>query len=64
MVVPSAPRIEPTPPPADDFVPSRDGVLALIRNELQALQSQLIPESSPLPVPSVAGGPQSGELAF
>ena len=64
VVVPSAPRIEPTPPPADDFVPSRDGVLALIRDELQALQSQLTPKSPPLPVPSVAGGPQSGELPF
>ena len=51
-------------PPADDFVPSHDGVLALIRDELQAIQSQLIPESPPLPVLSVAGGPQSGELPF
>ena len=41
-------------------VPSRDGVLAWIRDKLQALQSQLIPESPPLPVPSVTGGPQSG----
>ena len=64
VVAPSAPWIEPTPPPADDFVPSHDGVLALIRDELQAIQSQLIPESPPLPVPSVAGGPQSGELPF
>ena len=64
VVVPSALRMEPTPPPVDDFVPSRDGVLTLIRDELQALQSQLIPESPPLLVPSVAGGPQSGELPF
>ena len=64
VVVPSAPRMEPTPPPVDDFVPSRDGVLPLIRDELQALWSQLIPESPPLPVPSVTGGPQSGELPF
>ena len=64
VVVPSAPQIEPTPPPADDFVPSHDGVLALIRDELQALQSQLIPESPPLPVRSVAGCHQSGELPF
>ena len=64
VVIPSAPRIEPTPPPADDFVPSHDGVLALIRDELQALQSQLIPKSPPLPVQSVAGCPQSGELPF
>ena len=45
VVAPSAPWIEPTPPPADDFVPSHDGVLALIRDELQAIQTQLIPES-------------------
>ena len=64
VVILSAPRIEPTPPPADDFVPSHDGVLALIRDKLQALQSQLIPESPPLPVPSIASGPQSGELPF
>ena len=64
VVVPSAPQIEPTPPLADDFVPSRDGVLALIKDELKALQSQLIPESPPLPVLSIAGGPQSGELPF
>ena len=64
VVVPSAPQIEPTPPPADDFVPSHNGVLALIRDELQALQSQLIPKSPPLPVRSVAGCPQSGELPF
>ena len=60
----SVPRIEPTPPLADDFVPSHDGVLVLIQDELQALQSQLIPESPPLPLPSVAGGPQSDELPF
>ena len=64
VVVPSALWIETTPPPADDFVPSRDGILTLIRDKLQALQSQLIPESPPLPVPSIAGGPQSGELPF
>ena len=58
------PQDEPTPPLVDEFVPSRDGILALVRDKLQALQSQLIPESPPLPVPSVAGGPQSGELPF
>ena len=64
VVIPSVPQIEPTPPPADDFVPSRDAILALIRDELQAFQSQLIPESPPLPVPNIAGGPQSCELPF
>ena len=64
VVVPSVPQMEPIPLQVDDFVPSRDGVLALIRDELQALQSQLIPESPPLPVPSVVGGPQSDELPF
>ena len=65
VVAPLAPQIEPTLRPVDDFVPSCDGVLALIQDELQTLQSQLIPKSpSPLLVPSVAGGPQSGELPF
>ena len=62
VVILSAPWNERTPPPADEFVPSRDGVLALIQDELQALQCQLILENLPLPMPSVAGGPQSGEL--
>ena len=64
VVVLFAPQNEPTPPPADLFVPSRDGVLALIRDELRILQSQLILENSPLPMPNVVGGPQSGELTF
>ena len=38
-VVPSTLRDEPTPPSLCDFVPSRDGVLALIRDELWTLQS-------------------------
>ena len=61
-VVLSAPRDEPTPPSSGDFVPSRDGVLALIRDELRTLQSQLMPEKPLQPVPYVAGGFQSGEL--
>ena len=61
-VVPSAPRDEPTPPSSGDFVPSRDGVLALIRDELRTLQSQFLPENPLQPVPYVAGGSQSGEL--
>ena len=61
-VVPSAPRDEPTPPSSGDFVPSRDGVLALIRDELRTLQSQFLPENPLQPVPYVVGGSQSGEL--
>ena len=38
---------EPTPPPADEFVPSCDGTLTFIQDKLQALQSQLIPENPP-----------------
>ena len=55
-------RDEPMPPSSGDFVASRDGVLALIRDELQTLQSQLMPENPLQPVPYVAGGSQSGEL--
>ena len=62
LVVPSEPRDEPTPPSSGDFVPSCDGVLALIRDELRTLQSQFMPENPLQPVPYVAGGSQSGEL--
>ena len=61
-VIPSAPRDEPTPPSSGDFVPSRDGVLALIRDQLRTLQSQFLPEKPLQPVPYVAAGSQSGEL--
>ena len=61
-VVLSAPRDKPTPPSSGDFVPSRDGVLALIRGELRTLESQFMPENPLQPVPYVAGGSQSGEL--
>ena len=47
---------------ATDFVPSRDGILALIRDKLRTLQSQLMPENPLQPVPYVAGGSQSAEL--
>ena len=56
LVVPS------TPPSSGDFVPSRDGVLALILDKLRTLQSQLMPENPLQPVPYVPGGSQSGEL--
>ena len=61
-VVPSVLRDEPTPPLSGNFVPSRDGVLALIWDELWTLQSQFSPENPLQPVPYVAGGSQSGEL--
>ena len=44
---------EPTPPPVDEFVSSCDGIFALIQDELQALQSQLIPKNPPLLMPSI-----------
>ena len=44
-VVQSAPWDEPTPPSSGDFVPSRDGVLALIRDELRTLQNQFMPKT-------------------
>ena len=61
-VVLSALRDGPTPPSSGDFVPSHDGVLALIRDELRTLQSQFMPKNPLQPVPYIAGGAQSGEL--